>query len=251
MPYILLTIYIFFIGFTIFKTKIFQTEGLSNPLLLLIFLSKILLGFSYYYIHLNYFNGGDTFLYFEEATRISNTFWDHPQYYFESLMGLTPAVPDADVFTYPSNSILIKNFGTYALVHFHALINFFAYDSYALHIFFMALFSFVASLNFFKVFRNSLNIPNAYLIAICFFFPSLSFWTAGLHKDGYIFLGMSLTILALYRIQEEFRAKHLVNLLLGLLIISLFRYYLMPFFSLYRVYIMYALPMEPIQDLPF
>lgn len=231
MPYFLLTIYIALIGLVLFRTTIFKTDGLSKLALFFIFLSKILLGFSYYFIHLNYFNGGDTFLYYEEAKLISNTFWNHSEYYYQSIIGLSPEPPNAEVFTYPSNEILIKNFGTYALVHIHAFLNFVAFDSYELHIFFMAVVSFIASINFFKVFRNSLNIPTPFLITICFFFPSLSFWTAGLHKDGYIFLGMSLTILSLYSMQENYRFRQFFTLGIGLLIIALFRYYLLAIFA--------------------
>jgi hypothetical protein len=57
--------------------------------------------------------------------------------------------------------------------------------------------------------------------------PSVLFWTAGLHKDVWVYLGISLLLLGLRKL---YLFKKIANLEMfaGILIIAMFRYYLIP-----------------------
>ncbi len=192
-------------------------------------MTKIAVGFIYASIHRNFFSKSDTFYYFNDAIKISDTVLIYPQYYLKSWLGLAPPVPvNTDVFTYPSAAIFWKDLGTYMIVHVHALINYIAFDAYELHLFFIAIIGFYASLNFYKIFEKCLFLPKTILIIACFFFPSLIFWTAGLHKEAYIYWGLSLIVSSLYDFQTiRFDRKNSLKFLAGIIIIALFRYYLL------------------------
>jgi len=228
MSYLLLVIYIMAFGWWIKSTKTFQTPGLSRNFICFIFLSKVMAGLLYGLIHYNYFKGGDTFLYLDESTLLGSTFLSHPTYYLNSLFGWEVILPNTRVFTYPSSTIFWKDLGTYSLVHIHALLYPFTFGHYHLHIFFIAIIGLFASLNFYNVFRQILDLPKIALIACCFFLPSLTFWTAGLHKDVYVYFGLSLFLLSLLEFQQKkqlFRTT--LKLCTAILIIGIIRHYLL------------------------
>ncbi|MFT5647898.1 MAG: hypothetical protein ACI976_002593 [Aureispira sp.] len=228
MSYLFLLIYVMALGWWIKSTKSLNTPGLSRSFVCFIFLSKIIAGLIYGLIHYTYFKGGDTFIYLNESTLLGSTFLSHPTYYLGSLLGWDVIVPNAAVFTYPSSAIFWKDLGTYSLVHIHALLYPFTFGYYHLHIFFIAIIGLFASLNFYNVFRQILDLPKIALIVCCFFLPSLTFWTAGLHKDVYIYFGLSLFLLSLLEFQQKKQSfKTILNLCAAILVIGLIRHYLL------------------------
>jgi len=228
MSYLLLAIYIMAFGLWIKSTKTLNTPGLSRNFICFIFLSKIIVGLLYGLIHHTYFKGGDTFIYLNESTLLGSTFLSHPSYYIGSLLGWDVPIPDATVFTYPSSAIFWKNLGTYSLVHLHAILYPLTFGYYNLHIFFIAIIGLFASLNFYNVFRKILDLPHIALVACCFFLPSLTFWTAGLHKDVYVYFGLSLFLLSLLEFQQKKQSfQTILKLCLAILIIGMIRHYLL------------------------
>ena len=228
MSYLLLIIYITVFLWWIRSTKTFKIPDLSHNFICFIFLSKIIAGLLYGFIHYTYFQGGDTFIYLEESTLLGSTFLSHPHYYLGSLLGWDVVIPDADVFTYPNSAIFWKDLGTYSLVHIHAILYPFTFGAYHLHIFFIAVLGLFASLNFYKIFRQILDLPKLALIICCFFLPSLTFWTAGLHKDVYVYFGLSVFLLSLLEFQQKKqRSKTVLKLFTSILIIGLIRHYLL------------------------
>jgi len=203
-----------------------RIKGLSFKCLIAILIFKIGIGILYGNIHASYFNGGDTFLYNNESTRIAETFFNHPSYYIQSLLGLEVVVPNADVFTYPDRSLFWKDLGSYAIVHFHALLYPFTQGAhYELHIFFIAIMGLFASVNYYKVFEQILTLPRSFLLFCCFCMPSLTFWTAGLHKDAYLYFGISWYLIALLNIHQH--QSFVRPLLTGIIITALTRHYLL------------------------
>jgi hypothetical protein len=215
-------------GWWVKSTKTLNTPGLSRNFVCFIFLSKIIVGLVYGLIHYNYFQGGDTFLYLEESSLLGSTFLSHPNYYLGSLLGWDVIVPNASVFTYPSSALFWKDLGTYSLVHIHAILYPLTFGHYHLHIFFIALLGLFASLNFYTVFRQILDLPKTALILCCFFLPSLTFWTAGLHKDVYVYFGLSLFLLSLLELQQQKQSiKTVLKLCTAIFIIGIIRHYLL------------------------
>lgn len=228
MTYLLLVIYIVAFGWWLKSTPSMAQTGLPRTFIFCIFISKISLGLLYGLIHHTYFKGGDTFIYLQESTLIGRTFLDHPNYYISSILGWDIAAPNAEVFTYPDAWFWWKDLGTYALVHLHALLYPFTFGHYELHIFFIAIIGLFASLNFYKIFQTILELPPLILIICCFFLPSISFWTAGLHKDAYVYFGLSLFWVGLLELQQNARNnKTFLKLIGGLLVIGLARHYLL------------------------
>lgn len=229
-PAFLITLYIALVYWWISRSKFFEIDNLSRPLIFGIFLSKVLAGFAYGYIHKVYFGGVDTFLYFKDSAQIANTLFSYPGYYFQSFLGLSPTVPvGADVFLYPPSNIFWRDLGTYSLVHIHAIPQLFSFGYYNVHIIFVAIIGLIASLNFYKVFSKNLHIAPTILIIACFFMPSVVFWTSGLHKDVWVYLGLSWVLSALgnFAASKQYQRNVILPLILGFLTVALFRYHLL------------------------
>lgn len=224
--YCLLVLYIMVFSWWIKSSSSLSIKGLTPRSLIAIFIFKIVIGLLYGGIHFSYFNGGDTFLYLHESTRIAETFFSYPSYYISSLLGLEVAIPSPEVFTYPDRFIFWKDLGSYAIVHIHALLYPFTQGSnYELHIFFIAVMGFFASINYYKVFDQILSLPRSFLLFCCFGLPSLTFWTSGLHKDAYVYFGISCFLVALFNIQQG--QRFIRPLLTSIIIIALTRHYLL------------------------
>jgi hypothetical protein len=207
------------------KTSLFKVKDLSLLFICMAFFIKIGVGILYGYLHHFYFAGGDTIDYFNSAEQISSTFFKYPSYYFRSWFWMNPEMPDNSVFYYPEWSFIKKDFGTYLLVHVHALPQLLCFGYYNVHIVFVALLSLLSSLNFYRALRDTINLPKSFLIFSCFFMPSVLFWTAGLHKDVWVYFGFSLLMLSLRKLVLHKKIA-IPELFSGIIIIALFRYYL-------------------------
>ncbi|MFK7798131.1 MAG: hypothetical protein AB8E82_11805 [Aureispira sp.] len=227
MTYILLALYLLVFGFWLRRTPSVEHLDLSRRFLFSIFLFKLLMGGAYLLIYKYYFVDGDTFAYLQESTLIGQSFWEYPSYYFANIFGVGASPPEgATVFLYPPAHLFWKDLGTYILVHFHALLYPFTNGLYGVHLFFIGLLGWLASLNFYHIFKKVLYLPKQLLLICCFFLPSLSFWTAGMHKDVYVYYGLSLFCLGLLRWQQQ-ENKVWQPLISGVLVIGLTRYYLL------------------------
>ncbi len=205
----------------------FVDTGLSQQTIVSIFVVKVVVGVLYGVLYKLHYWGGDTYVFFNNGEIVYNTFWDHPLYYLKNMVGIYVEPPNRDVFPYPSRYYFWRDMGIYHMVHVQAILRIFSFGYYNLHVVFMALLGTLAGLNIFKIFY-ALDGQQKRLLALgVFFVPSLLFWTSGIHKDGFIYLGVSFIMLGIYRIiVSNLIKKGLLWLFLGLFIVLLFRAFL-------------------------
>jgi hypothetical protein len=207
------------------KTSLFTVKDLSVSFICIAFLVKISAGILYGYLHHFYFVGGDTIDYYNASAQIASTFFKYPSYYIRSWLWLNPQMPDNSVFYYPEWTFIKKDFGTYLLVHIHAVPQLLSFGYYNVHLVFVAILSLLGSLNFYRALRDTINLPKIFLIFSCFFMPSVLFWTAGLHKDVWVYFGLSILFLGLRKL-VLFKKIAFPEILGGIIIIIFYRYYL-------------------------
>ena len=225
-PLLLFIFYSLIVCFWIQKSNIIVDKELPKTFLYGIFCIKLISGLIYSYIHQRYYGGGDTYLLFSESYLLGNSIISNPLHYLNLWLGNSPAPLSSENFVYPDWPFIKKDFGTYFLVHIHALPSLLSFGYYNVHNVFVVFLSLVGSINIYNAVKDKVDIPLPLLVFVCFLMPSTLFWTSGLHKDVWIYFGFSLILTGLSKLSFNFRTS-IRNLVIGLLIIALFRNYLL------------------------
>ena len=211
------------------KIKFFTRSGLTTPQLIILFLLKVMAGIFYGWIGVYYGNMAqmvDTWAYHHESLVEYKTLISDPSLFFSSLFHTTYEegysnflVTENSWWNDLKGNFFIKVLAVFNLLSFgHYYINLIFYS-------FITLFGPVALYRVMKDIFPSRKIP---VLLATFLVPSFLYWTSGLHKDGFIFLGFSLVIYHLYFGLKEarFRWYRLVPILLGLLLVLALRNFL-------------------------
>lgn len=224
---LLIVLYVTLFSKFALRHRFFKAEGLEQSTLTAVFVLKVVSGIIYGIIYqINYW-GGDTYVFFRNADLIFKTFPSHPMYYLQNMVGIHVDPPEPGLFSYPPQRYYFGNFGVYTLLHIQAVIRAFSFGYYNIHVVFNAFISTISGVALYKVFNDSRIVPRRTLIAVIFFVPSLVFWTSGIHKDGFVYFGLSILLLGVYHFFKGFRLKGVLFSLLGLFIITIIRGYLL------------------------
>ena len=105
-----------------------------------------------------------------------------------------------------------------------SIFNIFSRGDFFINTLFYNFFIFFGSVAFYRIFIRVYPDKKPFLIAGLFLMPSLLYFSAGIHKDGMIFLGLGLCCLSLFNIiKDRFTVKRLMWLLFGIAVIFLLR----------------------------
>ena len=144
---------------------------------------KMMAGILYVYAHSELIKGGDLHAYFDDGCRIFQELGVDPYNYLRLVFGpnnmstipkgLEKAVEDMG-FWWDS--------GAYMLVRINALIRVISFGNIYIHGLLAGFLSFLGCIGLVKVLYKHMNIDDITLYTV-FIFPSLLFWTSGLHKE--------------------------------------------------------------------
>ena len=109
------------------------------------------------------------------------------------------------------------------IIKLNGWIHFFSFGNYYIHVIVFNIIAFIGLLALYKAFiRIQFNKHMSYWIL--FFLPSLTFWSAGVMKDGVLLFGLGLFLLGLT--EKELRKK-IPLLTIGILILSSIKIYIL------------------------
>lgn len=180
--------------------------------------------YTYYYTY-----GGDTMAYYEDASLITNYFFNNP---FEGIRFLIN--PDGLNTTEAKDIIqrfrLEHNGSEYPVVRTAAILNIFGLNSYYSTTIIFAFLSYLGVWHFFLVFAKRYpKIENQLAYAI-FFVPSVFFWGSGIMKDSLVIGYLGMMLYAIDKFQEKGAIKLVWLILLiyfGYVIFSIKAYVIM------------------------
>lgn len=161
------------------------------------FLLKVLGGLSFAFIYIFYYKFGDTFLYHQAATVLSQTLIDSPGDYFRLLMSENANLP-ADLSNFSKSISYSRGAEEWFMVKLLSPINFISFQSYLVTTLFMSLIAFIGSWKLFQVFNDLL--PNRFKLTFlaAFLIPSTLIWGGGIMKDTFTLAGINIIIYCLY-----------------------------------------------------
>jgi hypothetical protein len=228
LDYVLFCIYLFLGCWLVTRISFFKTSGLGKRLLLILFLLKIIASIIYGWQGIRYsylIQMGDTwrwhFYSLEELALLKTEplsfFTDFANNYNNSYSGFF------------SSYSWWNDLHTYAFTKLLTVFNLFSNGSYFINTIFYSLLTFYGPVAVFKMMQHAFPGKKMLQVFCVFLMPSFLYWSSGIHKDGLAFLGMALVIYHCYfsYYRASFRLRDALGTLFGLLLLLLYRNYLL------------------------
>jgi hypothetical protein len=181
------------------------------PALTVKVIGALAVGFIYQF----YYDGGDTFNYHTHGSRhVWDAFVDSPSKGLKLLLGDN----DGSIYKYSSQIYFYTDPGSFAIVRFASIIDFFTFSTYSATAVLFAVFSFIGMWLFFLVFYERYPEIHKWLAFSAFFIPSVFFWGSGLLKDTVTLGCLGMATYSLYKIFIDHKpnVKRWILLLLSL-----------------------------------
>ena len=182
---------------------------------------KIIGAISLGLIYQFYYEGGDTFNYFDNGSKyIWEAFWDSPSKALQLIFANGEYNPET--FKYASEIIYYNDLPSYFVVRVASFFDLFTFHTYSATAILFAVFSFSGLWAMYMVFYRMLPKMHLQLAIAIFFIPSVFFWGSGILKDTITLGALGWSV---YAFAQIFMFKR--NFLLGsvLLVCSFFMIY--------------------------
>jgi hypothetical protein len=227
--YLLFAAYLVLFAWLITKIKFFNRSGFTNSQLVIIFLLKVMAGIFYGWIGVYYGQMAqmiDTWAYHVQGLQEYKLLISHPIEFVTSLFhndyegGYTN-------FLHSQNSWwndVKANF----FIKIMAFFDLFSFGNYYINVIFYSFLSLFGPMAIYKVMKDVFPLQKTPVLIACFFAPSFLYWTSGLHKEGLIFLSLSLIIYHLYFgfKERKFKFSRVLLIFLGIGLMLILRNFL-------------------------
>ncbi len=221
MNYLLFTVYLVALCWLLLRIPFVKRTGIDNRMLVALFLVKIAAGIAIGWLSLHFYGAGNDYW---DANREA---WNEYQ-----LMITDPAKYLSNLFTsgYPDGySGLFNSYNSYwndlrgnIIIKLVSVFNIFSRGDYYINSLFFNFFVFFGHILLYRLFIKLYPGNKIPVIIGCFLLPSMLYFSSGIHKDGLVFLMLSLFIYILFQAlqQNRFTVKRL--LLAGISLLLLF-----------------------------
>lgn len=221
----------YLVGFAwlVTRVKFFTRSGLTPWQLVILFLLKVMAGIFYGWIGVYYGEMAqmiDTWAYHVESVQEYHLLLKHPVDFFTSLFHTTYEGGYYNFLTTHNSwwNDVKANF----LIKIMAIFNLFSFGHYYINVIFYSFITLFGPVAIYRVMQDAFPARKLPLMFACFLIPSFLYWTSGLHKEGIIFLGLSLMIYHFYFGFREgrFPLYRIALILLGFCLVLILRNFL-------------------------
>ncbi len=222
MGYFLFIFYTILFCWMIARLKFFKESGLATRILILLFLVRVISGLANGYISLYYYPISDAVEFHKQGVAeydllFSNT-WEYLTNIFQT------NYTDYSGFLDSSGSFW-NDLRTNIIAKMLSLFNIFSGKNFFINTLFFNFIIFFGAIYFWKVFTKVFPKHLPAIIICIFLLPSVLFFTSGIHRDGLIFLSLSIVIYNIQLMIERKRVlwKNIFPILIFLCLIALLR----------------------------
>lgn len=198
---------IYLILFTLLAYLIRQKLTVSSnrkyfmPALLLRFVAAILLGCMYQF----YYDGGDTFNYYNQAGIVYEAFLDRPSLGLKLIF--SNGEYDPETYQYASRILWYKSAPEFLVIRMISCFSIVTGHTYSAISLFFAFFSFIGIWSLFSVINRLSTGKTTQLAFAILFLPTVVFWSSGIMKDSITLACFCISIWLLFRIIEKQRTS--------------------------------------------
>lgn len=218
---------VFFI-LVILKSSFFRTGAISNYYIALVFILKIAAGILLGYLYRSYFNGGDTYLFFDNANKMFAILKESPADFLKIVTGLSndPALQKyynhfADWYNY---EFFYNDSRT--IIRLNAILRIFSFGIYNVHVVFFSFLSLAGLNGLFKIFTQAAPDKQKIIFAVVFLVPSVVFWTSGILKEGILMFAIGIFLFSIHKIiLKKISVKILILICVSMIFLLLLKVY--------------------------
>ena len=228
--YLLFAGYLCLFAWLLTRLNFFKKSGLSNPQLAILFLLKVMAGIFYGWIGIYYGQFAymyDTWGYHELSVVEYKLLFNDPGEYFSNLFHSGYENKYGNFFA--SEYSWWNDLKSNMFIKFLSLINVFSFGNYYVNVIFYAFITFTGPVAIYRVFTDVFPGKKIHVLLATFLIPSFAYWTSGIHKDGLVFMALSLIIYHVYFSLKEnkLRLSRVFPLFISFIIILSFRNFLL------------------------
>jgi hypothetical protein len=226
MNYFLPIAYILFFVFILYTMKRYYVSVLSPLFVISIFILKVIAGILYGWIHLHYYNGGDTFYYLKLSESLYSVLHKNPWDFIHLVFGPVHHAP-AYIQKYIEDPLFPTDSSTYLMIRYNILVLPLSRGIYNVHVIIYEFINVWGLIFLYRFFMAHLKGKEILLKSLIFFLPSILFWCSGLHKDGFALTSLGLLLYGIDKLlQNKWQLKYLFYTLFGAFFLLLARDYM-------------------------
>jgi len=226
LEYILFPAYLVLFAWLVTKTRFFKNSGLTNPQLVILLLLKIMAGIFYGWIGIYYGQYAymfDTWGYHHAAIEEYKMLFREPAEYLTNLF--QNSYPNGGGGLFDSYNSYWNDLKSNFFVKLLSVFDVFSFGNYYINVIFYSFITLTGPVAFYRVLNDVLPGKKIQLLLSTFLIPSFLYWTSGIHKDGLVFMALSLITFHFYFGMKErrFSLKRWIVIFISLLILFTFR----------------------------
>ena len=229
LEHLLFAGYLILFSWLVTKTPFFKKSGLTPAQLIIIFLLKVIAGIFYGWIGVYYGDLAqmvDTWMFHYEGLKAYDLLRSNPNEFFSSLFKNNyreygKFLSDQDSWW----NDLHNNF----FIMIISLFNLLSFGNYYINVIFFSFFTLYGPIAIYRVMSDAFPTKQLAVLLATFLLPSFIYWTSGIHKDGFVFVGFALIVYNIYYglKNKNFSLKRYLLILTGLILILTLRNYLL------------------------
>jgi len=221
--YLLFTFYLVFFCWLITRIRFIKESKLENRILITLFLIRVLAGLINGYINLYYYPVSDSVAFQMQGIDEYHLLFQNPMEYFTNIfhsnhnIGYGNFLESSDSYWNDTRSNLI--------VKLLSLFNIFSRTNFFINTLFFNFLIFFGAVSLYRVFIKEFPYNKVALIICIFLLPSVIYFSSCIHRDGLIFLCLSVAIYHLYfmMMNKKYSFKSISICLVYLALILLLR----------------------------
>ncbi len=226
MEYLLFVGYLTFFAWLVTKVRFFKRTKLSNAQLLIIFFLKVIAAILYGWIGI-YYGGNakmwDTWILHTLGLYEYNLLQTDPGEYLTNLF--RNGYADGMSRFFESRNSYWNDLKGNVFVKMLSVFDIFSFGYYYVNVIFYSFLSLFGPMALYRVMTDAFPGKKRILILAIWGIPSFIYWTSGMHKEGMIFTGITVSVYCVYFARKAgyFNLRKLVVLGFALLIVLILR----------------------------
>jgi hypothetical protein len=221
--YLLFTFYLILFCWLITRIRFFKESKLRNRILIALFLIRVFVGLVNGYINLYYYPVSDAVGFQFQGIEEYHLLFQNPSEYFTNIfhsnhnIGYGNFLESSDSFWNDTRSNLI--------VKMLSVFNIFSRMIFFINSLFYNFLIFFGTVGLYRVFIKIFPAYRLVLIACIFLLPSVIYFSSSIHRDGLIYLSLSMVIYHLFFMMQnkKYSFKNILIILIFLALILLLR----------------------------